>query len=112
MADTRSTPMDSSLAKEIEAYLGSVVSITPGARRLLERALPELRSGIALAASTTRSESAPIARYGIVNAAGKMWMSEVCVCEEPENLDAELEDARRKDPTYRIVPLAPLPEAK
>lgn len=39
------TPNDSALlANEIDGYLGAVVSITPGARRLLERAAPALRA--------------------------------------------------------------------
>ena len=44
--------------------------------------------------------------YGIVNAAGKMWMSESCISEDGSGIDdGELEFAQEKDPTYRIVPL-------
>lgn len=44
--------------------------------------------------------------YGIVNAAGRMWMSESCIIEKNDGeLWGELEHAQESDPTYRVVPL-------
>jgi hypothetical protein len=47
--------------------------------------------------------------YAIVNAAGKMWISECCIAEEEDVLDAEIEYAQESDPTFRIVPLYTTP---
>lgn len=62
--------------------------------------------------SSSIGEASQPVCYAIVNAAGKIWLSESCIVEDDEgDLEAELGYAQESDPTFRVVPLYVAPSA-